>query len=194
MIKVGLTGNIGSGKSIVAGIFEVLGIPVYHADAEAKKILDLPATMHELRGLFGDGVIADGRIDRRALADIVFADPEALKSLNAVVHPRVREDLVHWINSMAGHPYIVQEAAILFESGFHTFFDATIVVTCPEKTAVDRVMKRDGVSEKEVRNRMRNQWPQEKKAGMADYIILNDGSQLVIPQVLAIHSKLLGKD
>jgi dephospho-CoA kinase len=191
MIKAGLTGNIGSGKSTVAGIFEVLGIPVYHADAEARRMLDDLQVQQEISRDFGQLAVTGGRVDRKLLANIVFNDPEALQKLNAIIHPRVRAHLMEWIAAHDTYPYVVQEAAILFESGFNTFFDKNIVVTCPEATAIERVMKRDGISEKEVRDRMRNQWPQAKKAKMADYLIRNDGSELVIPQVLAVHESLL---
>ena len=123
---------------------------------------------------------------------MVFNDPEALRALNAIIHPRVRADLKQWIDAHEGHPYVVQEAAILFESGFNTFFDKVIVVTCPENTAIERVMKRDRVTEKEVRDRMRNQWPEAEKARMADYLIRNDGAELLIPQVLEVHARLSG--
>ncbi len=192
MIKAGLTGNIGSGKSVVAGIFEVLGVPVHHADARAREMLDQPEVLEEVRRHFGDGILAAGRIDRKSLATVVFNDPEALRALNAIIHPRVRADLKQWIDAHEGHPYVVQEAAILFESGFNTFFDKVIVVTCPEITAIERVMKRDRVTEKEVRDRMRNQWPEAEKARMADYLIRNDGAELLIPQVLEVHARLSG--
>lgn len=192
MIKVGLTGNIGSGKSLVAGIFEVLGVPVYHADAEAKRMLEDPVIIGEVTALFGDGVLAEGQIDRKKLATIVFNDKIALDKLNGIVHPYVRKDLERWIGRQEGQPYILQEAAILFESGFNAFFDKIIVVTCPVDVAITRVMKRDNAGESDVRARMANQWPEQKKADMADYLINNDGAELVIPQVLKIHKELTG--
>ena len=190
MIKVGLTGNIGSGKSTVAGIFEVLGVPVFHADKEAGHLLGTTEVMEEIRSRFGDAVFYRGSLDRQQLANKVFNDSAALVDLNTIVHPRVRKKFIGWIERHDQHPYVVQEAAILFETGFYAFFDVTIVVSCPEDTAIERVMARDGTKREEVMARMRNQWPEAKKVGQADYVINNDGEHLVIPQVLSIHEEL----
>ncbi len=191
MIKVGLTGNIGSGKSTVAGIFEVLGVPVFHADKEAGKIMKSTDVLEAIRNRFGGAVFQGGGLDKQKLSAVVFNDKGALADLNAIVHPRVRESLERWMKQHEQQPYVVQEAAILFETGFNAFFDVTIVVSCPEDIAIGRVMARDGVGKEEVRARMRNQWPEAKKIEMADYVINNDDEELVIPQVLAIH-KLFG--
>jgi len=187
MIKVGLTGNMGSGKSTVAHIFEVLGAPVFHADAEAGKMLARPDVIDEVVSHFGKEILKDGAIDRKALAAIVFQDREALSHLNGIIHPRVRQKLLDWTGKQKDRPYVIQESAILFESGFHTFFDVNILVSCPEDIAVLRVIKRDGIGEEQVRERLKNQWPEERKKELADHIILNDGSTLIIPQVMALH-------
>lgn len=191
MIKVGLTGNIGSGKSTAARIFETLGVPVYHADAEAKKMLSDPEVSADIRNHFGLEVFISGSVDRKALANLVFGDPRELEKLNSIIHPRVRQDLMAWIERHSDHDYVIQEAAILFESGFNTFFDKCIVVACPEDIAIKRVITRDRVSEKEVAERLKNQWPEGKKKALADYVINNDGSELIIPQILIIHNDLL---
>jgi dephospho-CoA kinase len=191
MIKVGLTGNIGSGKSIISQIFTALGVPVYHADEAAKKFLDDPEVISETVSNFGSQILTEGKIDRKKLAGVVFSDEAQLKILNQIIHPRVRADLKKWISKHSGHAYVVQEAAILFESGFNEEFDKTILVVAPVDLAIKRVMERDGVSKEEVVKRMQNQWPQEKKIPLADFIIYNDGNRLVVPQVLEINESLI---
>lgn len=191
MIKVGLTGNIGTGKSTVAKIFESLGIPIYHADLEAKRMLDRETVKEDLLACFGDSVFDKGSIDRNKLAKLVFSNPEKLKILNAIIHPLVKQDLADFFVQMNHHPYVIQEAAILFESGFYKDFDKTILVTSSIELANERVIKRDGVSLLEVQQRRGNQWTQEKKIKLADYIIGNDEQDLLIPQVLKIHQTLI---
>jgi dephospho-CoA kinase len=193
MIKVGLTGNIGSGKSTVTGIFEVLGVPVFHADKEAGLIMKRGEVLEAVRSRFGAGVFQGGALDRQKLAAVVFNDKTALADLNAIVHPRVRKNLEIWMGQQKHQPYVLQEAAILFETGFHAYFNKTIVVSCPDDIAIARVMARDGVGKEEVMARMRNQWPAAKKTDLADYVINNDGAHLVIPQVLSIHNELKGQ-
>jgi dephospho-CoA kinase len=191
MIKVGLTGNIGSGKSTVARIFEILGVPVYHADREAKKFLIYPDVINKLTHRFGPEILEANQINRKKLADIVFYDSESLNFLNGLIHPLVRDDLQKWISTVEHNPYFVQEAAILFESGFHTFFDVTVVVTCPREIAIERIIQRDGTDEKAVLARIEKQWPEEKKIELSDFVIDNSGAELLIPRVLEIHSKFL---
>jgi dephospho-CoA kinase len=193
MIKVGLTGNIGSGKSTVARIFEILGVPVYRADDAGRKFLEEESVVRELESTFGKEILEDATtIDRKKLANLVFNDPEALETLNGIIHPRVRQDLNSWMETQKAHPYIIQEAAILFESGFNEAFDAIIFIRCPKEVAIQRVTRRDSTTRETVLVRMQNQWPEDKKIPLSDYVITNDGKQLVIPQVLAIHEKLRG--
>lgn len=191
MIKVGLTGNIGSGKSTVAKVFETIGVPVFHADMEAKKFLSEPDVIDELSGLFGKEILNGQLINRKKLASIVFNDKKSLDTLNSIIHPRVRQALMDWIETKQDFRYIVQEAAILFESGFYKFFDKNIIVSCPEEIAVKRVMDRDGVSEKEVKARIHNQWPETDKISLADFIVKNDGNTMILPQILSIHESLI---
>jgi dephospho-CoA kinase len=192
MLKVGLTGNLGSGKSIIAEIFRILTIPVYKADDVSKIFLKDRSVKKRIRNAFGQGVFSPSdEIDRKALGRIVFSDSSKLESLNAILHPLVMDDFIVWCKSNEGNPYIIQEAAIIFESGLKDEYDKIIHVSCPEEIAIERAMHRDLVDREEVLTRMQFQWKDEKKAAMSDFIILNDGSELVIPQVLRIHRKLL---
>jgi dephospho-CoA kinase len=195
MQKVGLTGNIGSGKTTVCRVFEMLDIPVYYADAEARKILYRKDVADKLGALFGKEVLdRDGKPDRKKIAGIVFSDPAQLKKLNALVHPLVRRDYETWLEKQSDSPYTIQEAAILFETGHYKRFDKTILVTAPTEVRIDRVCRRDKVSAGEVRARMRNQAEQQELEKLADYVICNDGKLLVIPQILIIHQQLGGNN
>ena len=192
MKKVGLTGNMGSGKSLVASIFSTLGIPVYHADAESKKFLAGKEVKEKILGKFGEGVLdASGEVDRHALASVVFNDPEALNFLTTILHPMVREDFRKWFRSQKGHPYVIHEAAIIFESGFEKEFDKVIHVYCTIELAIKRIMERDGSGRDHVMNRMQFQWEDKEKAALSDFVIRNDGSEMIIPQVLEIHRQLV---
>lgn len=191
MIKVGLTGIIGSGKSTVARIFEILKIPVYNADEEAKKILSDPDVITNIINRFGQQISEGNKINRKKLADIVFNDKDALHFLNEQIHPRVRSDMLKWMNEKERNEYVIHEAAILFESGFYKSFDKIIMVSCPEEIAIQRVIVRDGVTASDVIKRLKNQWKQEEKIERSDFIIHNDGKQLVLPQVLKIHHSLI---
>ncbi|RLD61852.1 MAG: dephospho-CoA kinase [Bacteroidetes bacterium] len=190
-MKIGLTGNIGSGKSTVARVFNILGVPVYHSDERAKGFLHYKGVKGRLMSRFGPVIFEGTEIDRRKLAGIVFNDKESLGFLNSLIHPLVRRDFEEWCAEKNGEPYVVQEAAILFESGLYKLFDKTIVIACPEEIAVRRVMERDHVREEEVRARMKNQRGQEGKMKLADYIVVNDNAKMVIPQVLKIHKELI---
>ena len=190
MIKIGLTGGIGSGKSLVASVFDKLGIPVYHADIEARKFLSDKDVVDDIMRYFPPEVIGnDGQVNRKALAYIVFNNPSALDYLNRLIHPRVKTDFQQWC-ALQNTYWGIQEAAILFESGFHQFMDKTILVTAPEDLCIKRVMERDNVSSEQVIARMNNQWTLERKLKQADYIIVNDNNQPVLPQILKI-KKLL---
>jgi dephospho-CoA kinase len=193
MKRIGLTGNIGTGKSTIARFFEILKIPVYHADNEAKRILQSDGVKEKITLLFGiDLMNSQHQIDRKALASIVFNDKQKLDVLNNLIHPLVKDDFEKWCLNYKNSAYIIHEAAILFESGFDKIFDANILVTAPEELCISRVMTRDNVSSEMVISRMKNQWPQDKKMSLADYRVVNDEKSMIIPQVLAIHKRILG--
>ena len=192
MLKIGLTGNIGSGKTLVSEIFLTLGIPVYYADEESKKFLDDPTVKNEILKQFGYGILTyDQKINRRSLATIVFTDPIALQVLNSILHPRVRIDFRNWANRQINKPYVIQEAAIIFESGFTEEYNFIIHTSCPKEIAIARVIKRDNIDGHSVLRRMQFQLDDAEKSRLSDFVIRNDDSEMVIPQVLAIHRQLL---
>ncbi len=191
MIKVGLTGNIGTGKTVVAGIFEALGIPVFHADEEARKFFGDKEVITILTDRFGKQISVNNKIDRKKLASIVFQDKKALDFLNSIIHPLVRKELFAWLDRQGQHAYIMHEAAILFESGFYKEFDKVITIVSPVELTIKRVMARDNSGREAVEKRILNQWDQDKKIALSDFIIQNDERHLIIPQVLKIHQSLI---
>lgn len=192
MLKVGLTGGIGSGKTLVAQIFEVLGIPVFRADEAAKSIMVTDSmVMEALSRRFGQDIFPDGTLDRKRLAGIIFNDDEALGYVNSVVHPAVRSAFDAWAKEQEA-PYVVMEAALMAENEGWRRFDQVVAVSCPEEERVRRVMERDNITEQEVRARMRQQASEEERMAIAHHVVRNSGSELVIPQVLAIHERLKG--
>lgn len=169
---VGLTGGIGSGKSTIAGFFAQMGVPVYIADDEAKKILYLPDTVSALKEAFGEGIFTDGVPDRVKIAALVFNNNQKLETLNGIIHPAVARHFTAWAAAQAT-PFVIKEAAILFESGSHKDCDAIITVTAPHEVKIQRVMQRDGVSREQVLQRMAHQWPDEEKIKRSDFVINN---------------------
>ncbi len=187
MIKVGLTGGIGSGKSTVAKIFQALGYPVYIADTRAKELMVKDSELvSSIKKVFGEDIYSsNGTIDRQKLASIVFKDKKALEKLNSLVHPAVKRDFKLWCTRQDSS-IVFEEAAILFETGSDKYFDKTILVTASKEERIRRVINRDQTTREAVESRMANQWSQEKKIQLADYIINNEGDELVIPQVLKL--------
>jgi dephospho-CoA kinase len=189
MLKIGITGNIGSGKTTVSKVFEVLGIPVFNADDAAKSVMVTDDELiNGIKSAFGQiSYFDDGTLNRKHIAEIVFNDKKQLAKLNSLVHPATFRAFDAWVKSISGIPYVLKEAALLFESDAHKFCDYTIMVKAPLETRIKRVMERDGVTRDEVEKRESNQFPEEKKARLANYIIVNDDKQLLIPQVLELH-------
>ncbi|KQS53341.1 MAG: dephospho-CoA kinase [Flavobacterium sp.] len=170
---IGLTGGIGSGKSSIAKHIESLGIPVYIADTEAKKILDTADVIAKVIALFGNDILENGKIDRKKIAALVFQDPEKLKKYNAIIHPEVYLHFQNWVKQHNNYPLVVKEAAILFESGSYKDCDKIILVTAPKENRIQRVMKRDAVTREAVEQRMSHQWDDETKKSMSDFVIEN---------------------
>jgi dephospho-CoA kinase len=195
MKKVGLTGGIGSGKTLVCRVFEKLGVPVFYADQEAKWLYDHEETVKQaLISHFGTELYDQEGLKRKVLANKIFHDPGALKRVNAIVHPFVRRRFHAWAARQSHKPYVIEEAAILFESGAHKELDHTILVYAPEKLRIKRVMERDRSDEESVRARMTHQTDDEEKKEKAEWVIYNDGSRMVIPQILDIHKQLIDKN
>lgn len=195
--RVGITGGIGSGKTTVCQIFESLGIPVYYADEWAKWLINNDAAVKKgILEIFGpEAYTPEGAYNRAFVAKIVFTDKEKLTALNALVHPAVERHSRAWHHEqvLLDVPYTLKEAALMVESGSHKFLDYLIVVSAPEALRIQRVMQRDGVTEEQVRVRMKSQMPEAEKVKLADFVIVNDGGQMLIPQVWQIHQKILAK-
>lgn len=195
MIKVGITGGIGSGKTTVCKIFEVLGVPVYYADDRAKELITTDETLiKKIKKLLGEDVYdSQNNINKKRIAAVVFNFPEVLEQYNAIVHPAVFEDAEKWMRRHQQFDYILEEAALLFETGTYQKLDTIICVTAPLEVRIERIKKRDGLTEEEILSRISNQMPEEEKIALSDYVIYNDGSTPLIRQVLRIHEKLTEK-
>jgi len=191
-LKIGITGGIGVGKSIVTKLFKVLGIATYDADKEAKDIMIKSDDVRKaLIETFGEEVyFEDGSLNRVWLSSRVFKDEAELKKLNAIVHPAVIKAAEDWAAAQQG-PYSLKEAALLFESGSYKSLDYCILVSSPEDVRIQRVMERDKVSEEEVRHRMSKQMPEKEKEALADFIIFNDDQHSLIEQVMSLHQQFL---
>jgi len=191
-MKIGITGGIGSGKSYVSRIFRALGVPCYDADREAKELMNSDRHIREaLVKAFGPGVYgSDGLLDRACLSTLVFRDREKLDVLNGIVHPIVIRHAEEWAAAQA-HPYSLKEAALLFESGSYRLLDRTVLVSAPEEERIRRVMRRDSISREQVEQRIGKQMPEEEKAKLADFVIVNDGETPLLPQVLTLHEAFL---
>ena len=189
--SAGITGGIGSGKTTVCKVFETLGIPVYDADTQAKRLMNTDLELKAaLEDYFGSDIYHEGTIVRHKMAAFIFNDRAALEKVNSWVHPAVARDFEHWRTRQTA-PYVLHEAAIIFESKMAYRFEKVILVTAPENIRIERVCVRDRLTPEAVRARMDNQWPEEKKIALADYIICNDNRHMITPQVLEIHRKLL---
>lgn len=191
MKVIGLTGGIGSGKTTVANFFKELGVPIYIADIEAKRLMNESSEIREqLLSLFGIKAYVEGQLNRKHISSEVFYDKEKLEALNRVVHPAVRADFESWKNEQQA-PYVLYEAAILFEQGGDKNCDKTIVVTADRGKRIARLQNRDQASLEEIEARMANQWPEEKKIALADFVIQNEELDDTFKKVKEIHEILL---
>lgn len=191
MRKVGLTGNIGSGKTTVCRLFELLGVPVYYADKRAREITHTPQVLEQILKAFGPQVFDKEMVlNRKKLAEIVFGDKEKLSFLNSLIHPRVYKDYQDWLLNISGHQYCIQESAIMFETGHNKNFDTIIVVSAQREQRIQRVCERDNVSREAVEQRIDNQMDQQMLIKMADFVISNDNNVALIPQVLKVNEIL----
>ncbi|MCE9538962.1 MAG: dephospho-CoA kinase [Bacteroidetes bacterium] len=192
MIKIGITGGIGSGKTTVCKVFELLGVPVYYADSEAKQILDSNLEVKKsIINTFGNDVLNEvEKIDKKKLASMVFNNKENLEKLNSIVHPAVREHFENWLLQHSTQKYILKEAAILFESGSYKLVDKVIAVVAPLELKISRTMQRDKVNQVEVELRISNQLNDDEKIKRSQFVIHNDEQQLLIPQILNIHGQI----
>lgn len=193
MLKIGLTGGIGSGKTTVSRIFRNLGIPIFNSDLVAREIVNTNSkAIESIKENFGNQIYKDNGLDRKALAEIVFNHPEELQKLNNIVHPLVAIEFENWCNENQSAPYIIKEAAILFESGAHQDLDRIVVVYTEKEERIRRIMKRDSSSRDEVVSRMKSQWDDETRNKLGDFIIINDDIEKVLPQVMELHEVLIG--
>ena len=195
MFKVGITGGIGSGKSTIVRFFECKNVPAFIADTEAKILMN---TSPDIRGkfisTFGENIYQpDSTLDRKKLAELIFDKPSLIKFTNDVVHPEVKKRFENWVKNQ-NFPYIIHEAAILFETGFYKYLDYTILVTAPLEMRIERVMKRDKVSREKVEKRISNQWPDEKKIELANCVLTNDNKELLLPILNELHESFLNRE
>jgi dephospho-CoA kinase len=193
MLKVGITGGIGSGKTTVCKVFELLGIPVFYADDVAKSIMQTdPVLKTALLDTFGENSYTkDGMLNRAYISSIVFNDKQELEKLNSLVHPAVLRAFDNWVLNQHESPYVIKEAALLYESGGFKMCNKSILVIAPTLIKMNRVKLRDGVSEEDIQLRMNRQFSDEIKIKYADYILNNDEKQLLIPQIIQLHQQFL---
>ena len=192
MLKIGLTGGIGSGKTYISGVFRELGIPVYNADAEAKRIMENdPAVGRLVQSLLGQESYIEGKLNRKYVSQVVFSDKKKLERLSSIVHPAVRQDFNKWALDHSDQPYVIKEAAILFEAGGAEEMDHIIFVKANTETRIARVVERDQVSEKMVRDRIGNQMDDIEKEKLADFIINNEIGSMILPQIVDLHNVFL---
>ena len=188
---VGLTGGIGSGKTTVARLFEVMGCAIYNSDERAKEIYFNPAVKQQVIGLLGkEAYRNEQEIDKAFIASKVFSDTGLLQKLNGIIHPAVKTDFIQFTGQYRADKIIIKESAILFETGIYKDLEKTILITAPTELKIKRVMQRNGVTKEEVEKRMSAQWSDEQKMALADFLILNDDQKALIPQVSEIILKL----
>ncbi len=189
-LAIGLTGCMGSGKTLICNVFAHLGIAIYNADVNAKKLYLKKSVLDSMQSMFGQQIVSQGKIDKQALSDIVFNDKDKLQLLNNFIHPLVKEDYLLW-QAKQHSAYTIMESAIIFESHWQMMFDKIICVDTPMDLIIERTALRDNISQEKVKQRLLNQMPPEEKISRSNYVITNDNVALVIPQVLNIHKKIM---
>lgn len=188
---VGLTGGIGSGKSTVAKLFEVLGVPVYNSDVRGKEMYYKPEVKEQVIRLIGTNAYdSEGKLDPAHISKIVFNDSNVLRKINSIIHPAVENDFKEFAKNNSDHQLVIMESALLFEAGIYKRLDKTILVTSPIELRIARVTARDGVTQEEVLKRISHQLPDEQKIPLSDFVIRNDEAEGLIPQVIAVFEKL----
>ncbi|HSZ25204.1 MAG TPA: dephospho-CoA kinase [Cytophagaceae bacterium] len=188
VLKIGITGGIGTGKTLVSKIFAVFGIPVYDADSRAKWISnEHPDVKKEITDFFGEEAYLDGKFNTRFIVRMIVNDHAKVEKLNSIVHPRVGQDFLEWVKQHNSYPYIIKEAALLFESESYLSLNKTIVVTAPLELRIQRVLLRDAQRTlEEIKGIIDKQMPEEEKLKKADFIVHNDEQQLLLPQIVAL--------
>lgn len=195
MLKVGITGGMGSGKSTVCNILKNLGVPIFTSDDVGKYLLDNDDYLKdEIKRTFdSDMYTSTGRLDRERMAKLVFNNPDELQRINAIVHPRVKAEFDSWCKKNEKKPYVVKEAAILFETGKHKEMDKMVTVFCPKEERINRIIKRDEATKEDIEKRMMHQYSDAERNALADFIIINDGKEDLLPQVMELHELLLNE-
>jgi len=192
MIKVGITGGIGSGKSFICQVFAKLGVPVYYADIAAKELANTdPEIRQSLTSLLGSDIYSGDYLNRSKMASLIFDNKMLLEKINHVIHPKVARHFEFWCDNHSRKPYIIHESAIIFESQIYSMFDKIITISAPEEVRIQRVIPRCDMNRNKILAIMQNQMPESEKIKRSHYVIINDGRSLILPQVIHIHESLM---
>jgi len=191
MVKVGITGGIGSGKTLVCSIFKHIGIPVFHADIHGKQLFLDKNIKTKLLSHFGNEIFTDNEIDTKKISEIVFNDNKKLEEINSIMHPAILDLYIQWLDTIKSKPYSIIEAAVLFESKVDFELDHIMLVTAPEELRIERSIKRDKTTREAIKMRIDKQMPETEKQKLSNSIINNDGTELLIPQVLKLNKLLI---
>jgi len=189
MVNIGLTGGIGSGKTLISKVFKLVRVPIYYSDMEAKLLYYQPEVKSQVIDLLGHNAYIGNTINKQYISNLIFNDKDLLQKINAIFHPQVRLHYAKWVKNQTSN-IVIQETALLFESKLQDKFDKTILVTAPEEVRLQRAMQRDNATESQIKDRMENQLPDEQKITLADYVIINDGMSKVLPQVISLYREL----